>query len=102
MFFILKKPTAANLIPEPLMTSPQNFVLKERKTRRRSVRIDGEVVTITLEEDFWVAIEVIAQRNNMRVPALLKAIYHFSAESSDANKHNLASAIRTFCLNNLY
>ena len=60
------------------------------KVMKRSI-IDGHKTSISLEDDFWLALKEIAVRNRVRVSALIARI------DSERNG-NLSSAIRTFIL----
>lgn len=53
----------------------------------RSLRIDGMVTSIRLENSFWRILEDIATRDNMQVPQMITRLYH---ESIDAG-HDLGN-----------
>jgi len=53
----------------------------------RSLRIDGMVTSIRLENGFWTLLEEIAQRDAMQLPQMLTKLYH---ESIDAG-HDLGN-----------
>lgn len=53
----------------------------------RSLRIDGVVTSIRLENGFWDVLEEIASRDNMQVPQMITRLYH---ESIDAG-HDLSN-----------
>ncbi|WP_428623780.1 ribbon-helix-helix domain-containing protein [Sedimenticola sp.] len=53
----------------------------------RSLRIDGMVTSVRLENYFWNTLEEIAQRDAMNVPQLITRLYH---ESIDAG-HDLGN-----------
>ncbi|KJZ10319.1 MAG: ribbon-helix-helix domain-containing protein [Marinomonas sp.] len=47
----------------------------------RSLRIDGMVTSIRLENSFWGILEEIAKRDDLQVPQMITRLYH---ESIDA------------------
>jgi predicted DNA-binding ribbon-helix-helix protein len=53
----------------------------------RSLRIDGMVTSIRLENSFWQILEDIAARDNLHVPQMITRLYH---ESIDAG-HDLGN-----------
>jgi predicted DNA-binding ribbon-helix-helix protein len=57
---------------------------------RHAVRIDGEQLYITIEDDFWISLEEIAARMGRTTSQLLALI-----DSARAGA-NLASAIRVY------
>lgn len=63
------------------------------ESRSRSVRLDGVVTTIRIENFFWSALEEIATRDGMSVPGLMTQLYR---ESVDAGYDiaNFASFLR--------
>jgi predicted DNA-binding ribbon-helix-helix protein len=62
--------------------------------KKRSVSIKGHGTSISLEEDFWVALKEIASHKNLSLNALIEWV--------DANRSfqedNLSSAIRVYVL----
>ncbi|NKB83639.1 ribbon-helix-helix domain-containing protein [Ochrobactrum grignonense] len=62
----------------------------------RSLRIDGVVTSVRLENFFWFALEDIAARDNLSVNRLLGRLYDESrAEGHDLD--NFASFLRVCC-----
>ncbi|NVK39903.1 MAG: ribbon-helix-helix domain-containing protein [Oceanospirillaceae bacterium] len=53
----------------------------------RSLRIDGMVTSVRLENCFWAILEEIAERDRMNVPQMITRLYH---ESIDAG-HDLGN-----------
>ena len=53
----------------------------------RSLRIDGMVTSIRLENSFWTILEEIALRDKMQIPQMVTKLYH---ESIDAG-HDLGN-----------
>ena len=63
----------------------------------RSLRIDGMVTSVRLEDYFWRTIDEIAARDGMTAPQMLTRLYH---ESIDAGHDlgNFTSFLRVCCL----
>ncbi len=63
----------------------------------RSLRIDGMVTSIRLENYFWSVLEAIAQRDDMNIPQMITRLYH---ESIDAEHDlgNFTSFLRVCCM----
>lgn len=63
----------------------------------RSLRIDGMVTSIRLENYFWTVLESIALRDGMNVPQMITRLYH---ESIDAEHDlgNFTSFLRVCCM----
>lgn len=59
---------------------------------KRSLKIAGHATSVSLEPEFWEALEKIALARGLSVPALLREIDQKRGDSS------LASAIRVFIL----
>ncbi len=57
------------------------------KSSTRSIRIDGMVTSVRLENYFWNVLERIASRDDMNIPQMLTRLYH---ESIDAG-HDLGN-----------
>ncbi|MDR9468589.1 ribbon-helix-helix domain-containing protein [Marinospirillum sp.] len=57
------------------------------KSATHSLRIDGMVTSIRMENAFWKILESIAQRDGMNTPQLITRLYH---ESIDAG-HDLSN-----------
>lgn len=53
----------------------------------RSLRIDGMVTSVRLENCFWSVLEDVARRDDMNVPQMITRLYH---ESIDAG-HDLGN-----------
>ncbi len=62
----------------------------------RSLRIDGMVTSVRLENFFWKVLEAIAARDDMNVPQMITRLYH---ESIDAEHDlgNFTSFLRVCC-----
>lgn len=69
-------------------------VLWESSTR--SLRIDGMVTSVRLENFFWQTLEEIAARDDMTPPQMITRLYH---ESIDAQHDlgNFTSFLRVCC-----
>lgn len=63
----------------------------------RSIRIDGMVTSVRLENYFWSTLETIALRDDMNIPQMLIRLYH---ESIDAGHDlgNFTSFLRVCCM----
>ena len=63
----------------------------------RSIRIDGMVTSVRLENYFWNTLETIALRDDMNIPQMLTRLYH---ESIDAGHDlgNFTSFLRVCCM----
>jgi len=61
---------------------------------KRSVIIAGHQTSITLEEEFWLALKDIAKEKSMSINALISQI----DEEENVSGENLSSAIRVFIL----
>jgi predicted DNA-binding ribbon-helix-helix protein len=63
----------------------------------RSLRIDGMVTSVRLENYFWNTLEEIARRDGMQVPQMITRLYH---ESIDAGHDlgNFTSFLRVCCM----
>ena len=63
----------------------------------RSLRIDGMVTSVRLENYFWTTLEEIAQRDSMNIPQMITRLYH---ESIDAGHDlgNFTSFLRVCCM----
>ena len=66
-------------------------------SRTRSLRIDGMVTSIRLENYFWNVLAEIAERDLLNIPQMLTRLYH---ESIDAGHDlgNFTSFLRVCCL----
>lgn len=59
---------------------------------KRSITIDGHRTSISLEEEFWISLKMIAKERNMAINALI-------AEIDSQRATNLSSALRVHILN---
>lgn len=59
---------------------------------KRSIIRDGHKSSVSLEDEFWIGLCEIADRENMTVSTLVATIDH------GTNRRNLSSAIRVFVL----
>lgn len=66
------------------------------QSRTRSLRIDGVVTSVRMENFFWATLEEIAFRDTMSVTQLITKLYH---ESIDAEHDlgNFTSFLRVCC-----
>ena len=64
--------------------------------KKRSVSIAGHATSITLEDEFWDAVKVIANKRGTTVPLLIGEIDE--ARMKQASPPNLSSAIRLYVL----
>ena len=64
--------------------------------KKRSISIAGHATSITLEPEFWQALEQITVREKITLPQLVKQI-----DSTREPKTNLSSAIRVYILSHL-
>lgn len=63
----------------------------------KSMRMDGMVTSVRLENYFWKTLSEIAQRDHMQIPQLLTKLYY---ESIDAGHDlgNFTSFLRVCCM----
>lgn len=61
--------------------------------RKRSIKIAGHATSISLEDDFWDALNDIAETRNIGITALIEDI------DKTRKTDNLSSAIRLYVLN---
>jgi predicted DNA-binding ribbon-helix-helix protein len=66
--------------------------IRRDDSRKRSVVVDGERTSVSLEDPFWQALKRIASVTNMTPSALLSAI------NADCGGANLSSAARVYVL----
>jgi predicted DNA-binding ribbon-helix-helix protein len=59
---------------------------------KRSITLEGHKTSVTLEDEFWQALRLIAHREKTTVASLVRQI------NQTRNKSNLSSAIRVFVL----
>lgn len=75
------------------MTTTSNGALQ-----KRSMRIAGHRTSLALEQEFWAALERIAQARATSLPQMIAAIDEERAKR--APDASLASAVRVFVLEN--
>lgn len=63
------------------------------KNVQRSLRLDGVVTSIRLEQIFWISLEEIAARDGMSLSALVTRLYYESIEAGHDMK-NFTSFLR--------
>ncbi len=63
----------------------------------RSMRLDGVVTSLRLENYFWVVLETLATRDNTSLAALVTRLYSEAIEEGHDMK-NFASFLRVCCL----
>jgi predicted DNA-binding ribbon-helix-helix protein len=63
---------------------------------KRSLRLNGHATSLALEPEFWLALETIATRNAITLPALIVWIDQTRSESMP--ERALASACRVYAL----
>lgn len=61
--------------------------------KKRSVKISGHATSVSLEDEFWAALQELAERENITLSAL---ITHIDETRGSAN---LSSALRVHVLN---
>ena len=66
-------------------------------SKSKSVRIDGFVTSIRMENAFWIALEEIAYRDQMSVNQLIQTLYHESVEAGH-DMTNFTSFLRVCAL----
>lgn len=64
------------------------------RLRKRTVTVSGHQTSVSLEEAFWEALKVIAQRRDLSINALV-------SEVDSTRSGNLSSALRVFVLTDL-
>lgn len=63
---------------------------------KRSIIIDGQKTSVSLENEFWDGLREIASRKNVALSTLVKQI------DTGRTTNNLSSAIRVFVFNHFY
>jgi predicted DNA-binding ribbon-helix-helix protein len=63
---------------------------------KRSIIIDGQKTSVSLENEFWDGLREIASRKNVGLSTLVKQI------DTGRTTNNLSSAIRVFVFNHFY
>ncbi|MGH1485374.1 MAG: ribbon-helix-helix domain-containing protein [Cellvibrionaceae bacterium] len=66
------------------------------QTTQKSLRIDGVVTSVRLENTFWEVLEEISQRDNLTVPALVTRLFYESVEVGH-DMGNFTSFLRVCC-----
>lgn len=67
------------------------------ESQTRSIRMDGMVTSVRLENMFWMTLEEIASRDGMNIPQLLCQLYEESIEEGH-DLGNFTSFLRVCCL----
>lgn len=67
------------------------------ESQTRSMRMDGMVTSIRLENRFWAVLEDIAAREDLNVPQLLHQLYNESIDEGH-DLGNFTSFLRVCCL----
>ena len=71
--------------------------MRERKNvKKRSVTISGHSTSVSLENEFWNALENIATKSDISIAALITEI-----DNNRPDSHNLSSAIRVYILKHI-
>lgn len=67
------------------------------ESQTRSIRMDGMVTSVRLENMFWTVLEQIAAKDDMNVPQLLHQLYNESIDEGH-DLGNFTSFLRVCCL----
>ncbi|WP_151719715.1 ribbon-helix-helix domain-containing protein [Gemmobacter serpentinus] len=67
------------------------------ESQTRSIRMDGMVTSVRLENMFWMVLEEIATRDDLNVPQLLHQLYNESIDEGH-DLGNFTSFLRVCCL----
>ena len=67
------------------------------KRSTRSLRIEGMVTSVRLENYFWNILEEIALRDNMHVPQMISSLYRESIQAGH-DLGNFTSFLRVCCM----
>lgn len=67
------------------------------ESQTRSIRMDGMVTSVRLENMFWTVLEEIAAKDDMNVPQLLHQLYNESIDEGH-DLGNFTSFLRVCCL----
>ncbi|MDB6454784.1 ribbon-helix-helix domain-containing protein [Falsirhodobacter sp. 20TX0035] len=67
------------------------------ESHTRSLRMDGMVTSVRLENMFWTVLEEIAAKDDMNVPQLLHQLYNESIDEGH-DLGNFTSFLRVCCL----
>src|SRR6476620_9948047 len=76
-----------------LERTPEKERLPEIAVKKRSIVLNGQKTSISLEDEFWTALQRLAVDQNVRVGELIGSI-----ASSHVGRTNLSSAIRVYVL----
>jgi len=63
----------------------------------RSLRIDGMVTSIRLENYFWTVLQQIADRDEMNLPQIITRLYHEPIDA-EHDMGNFTSFLRVCCM----
>ena len=66
-------------------------------SQTRSIRMDGMVTSVRLENMFWIILEEIAEKDDMNVPQLFHQLYNESIDEGH-DLGNFTSFLRVCCL----
>jgi predicted DNA-binding ribbon-helix-helix protein len=66
--------------------------------KRRSVVVDGRKTSISLEDEFWDALNLIARKRNTSLSRLLGSIATEYPQKTEQSFTNFSSAVRVFLL----
>lgn len=72
-------------------TNPQRY-----ESSTRSVRLQGFVTSVRLENEFWGVLELLADDQNLTVPQFICEL-HDEVLAEQGQVHNLASLLRVAC-----
>lgn len=67
------------------------------ESHTRSIRMDGMVTSVRLENMFWAVLEEIAAKDDLNVPQLLHQLYNESIDEGH-DLGNFTSFLRVCCL----
>ncbi len=67
------------------------------ESQTRSIRMDGMVTSVRLENMFWAILEEISVKDGMNVPQLLHQLYNESIDEGH-DLSNFTSFLRVCCL----
>ena len=67
------------------------------ESQTRSIRMDGMVTSVRLENMFWMVLDDVAARDEMNVPQLLHQLYNESIDEGH-DLGNFTSFLRVCCL----
>lgn len=71
------------------------FIMHFKTMKKRSVTLQGHPTSITLEDEFWVALKKIAEDRDQSVASLIDEIDEKRLETTSGG---LSSALRVFIL----